>query len=99
MANDQTAASWLGLAPRNDRSGWNVVRSRTRKTVHRATHAFRPAAQSVAGSDTVEEAYVRRTRAKLGPHQATVATAHTIARVVDRLLKNHDAVAEITGAD
>lgn len=82
--------SWLGLAPRNDISGGKVLRSRTLKNVNRATQAFRQAAQSVARSDSVFGAYFRRMRAKLGPQQATVATAHKIARVVYHLLKQHE---------
>jgi hypothetical protein len=35
-------------------------------------------------------------RAKLGPQQATVATAHKIARVVYHLLKNHEPFNETT---
>jgi len=88
--------SWLGLAPRNDISGGKVLRSRTLKTVNRATQAFRQAAQSVARSDTAFGAYFRRMRAKLGPQQATVATAHKIARVVYHLLKNHEPFNETT---
>ena len=91
--------SWLGLAPRNDISGGKVLRSRTLKTVNRATQAFRQAAQSVARSDTAFGAYFRRMRAKLGPQQATVATAHKIARVVYHLLKNHEAFNETTVAE
>ncbi len=91
--------SWLGLAPRNDISGGKVLRSRTLKTVNRATQAFRQAAQSVARSDTAFGAYFRRMRAKLGPQQATVATAHKIARVVYHLLKNHEPFNETTVAE
>jgi transposase len=84
-------AAWLGVAPRNDISGGKVLRSRTLKNVNRATQAFRHAAQSVARSDSAFGAYFRRMRAKLGPQQAIVATAHKIARVVYHLLKEHEA--------
>ncbi len=92
-------AAWLGLAPRNDISGGKVLRSRTLKTVNRATQAFRQAAQSVARSDTAFGAFFRRMRAKLGPEQATVATAHKIARVVYHLLKTHEAVEAMSVAE
>jgi transposase len=82
--------SWLGLAPHNDISGGRVLRSRTLKVVNRATQAFRQAAQSVARSDSAFGAYFRAMRARLGPQQATVATAHKIARVVYHLLKHHE---------
>jgi transposase len=84
-------AAWLGLAPRNDISGGKVLRSRTLKNVNRATQAFRQAAQSVARSDSAFGAYFRRMRAKVGPEQATVATAHKIARVVYHLLTHKEA--------
>ncbi len=38
-------------------------------------------------------------RAKLGPQQATVATAHKIARVVYHLLKYHEAFEATTIAE
>jgi transposase len=79
--------AWLGLAPRNDISGGKVLRSRTQKVVNRATQAFRQAAQSVSRSDSALGAYYRAMRARKGPQQATVATAHKIARIVYHLLK------------
>ncbi len=82
--------SWLGLAPHNDISGGKVLRSRTLKVVNRAAQAFRQAAQSVARSDSAFGAYYRSMRARLGPQQATVATAHKIARVVYHLLKHRE---------
>ncbi len=84
-------AAWLGLAPRNDISGGKVLRSRTRKVTNRATQAFRQAAQSVSRSDSAVRAYYRAMRARKGPEQATVATAHKIARIVYHLLKYGEA--------
>lgn len=79
-------ASWLGLAPHNDISGGKVLRSRTMKVSSRAGQAFRQAAQSVARSDTSFGAYFRAMRARKGPLQATVATAHKLARTVYYML-------------
>ena len=79
--------SWLGLAPHHDVSGGKVWRSRTLKVVRRATPAFRQAAQAVARSGSAFGAYFRTMRARLGPQQATVATAHQLARVVYHLLQ------------
>jgi transposase len=70
--------SWLGLALHNDISGGKVLRSRTRKVVNRAGQAFRQAAQCVGRSDTALGASYRRMRARVGPQQATVATAYKI---------------------
>ncbi|MDP9314019.1 MAG: transposase [Chloroflexota bacterium] len=82
--------SWLGLAPHNDISGGKVLRSRTMKVRNRANQAFRQAAQSVAQSDSSYGAYYRAMRARLGPKQAIVATAHKIARTVYHLLKTRE---------
>jgi hypothetical protein len=79
--------SWLGLAPRNDISGGKVLRSRTMKVRSRANQAFRQAAHSVTRSHSSIGAYYRAMRARLGPKQAIVATAHKIARTVYHLLK------------
>jgi hypothetical protein len=59
--------------------------------VNRATQAFRQAAQLVSRSETAIGAYYRAMRARKGPQQAIVATAHKIARVVDHLLKYGEA--------
>ncbi len=83
--------SWLGLAPHNDISGGKVLRSRTQKVVNRAAQAFRQAAQSVSRSDSAIGAFYRTMRARKGPQQATVATAHKIARIVYHLLKYGEA--------
>jgi transposase len=81
--------AWLGLAPHHDLSGDHVWRLRTRNVVSRVTQAFRQAAQAVARSASAFGAYFRAMRARLGPPQATVATAHKIARVVYHLLQYH----------
>ena len=79
--------SWLGLAPKHEISGGKVLKNKTLKTKNRAGQAFRMAAQSVKQADCVFDVLYRRLRARLGPAQATVATAHAIARVVYRMLK------------
>jgi transposase len=79
--------SWLGLAPKHEISGGKVLKNNTLKTRNRAGQAFRMAAQSVKKAENVFGIFYRRLRARLGPSQATVATAHAIARVVYRMLK------------
>jgi len=79
--------SWLGLAPKHEISGGKVLKNKTLKTRNRAGQAFRMAAQSVKQAECVFGVLYRRLRARLGPAQATVATAHAIARVVYRMLK------------
>ena len=79
--------SWLGLAPKHEISGGKVLKNKTLKTKNRAGQAFRMAAQSVKKSDSVFGVMYKRFRARQGPSQATVSTAHAIARVVYRMLK------------
>jgi transposase len=79
--------SWLGLAPKHDITGGKVLSNHTLKTKNRAGQAFRMAAQSVKKADCPFGAMYRRLRSRLGPAQATVATAHAIARVVYKMLK------------
>ncbi len=44
----------------------------------------------MARSDSAFGAYYRAMRARLGPHQAMVATAHKLARVVYHLLTHRE---------
>lgn len=80
-------SSWLGLAPKHDISGGKVLNNKTLKTKNRAGQAFRLAANSVKKADCPFGVLYRRLRSRLGPAQATVATAHAIARVVYKMLK------------
>ena len=91
--------SWLGLAPHNDISGGKVLRSRTMKGHSRANQAFRQAAHSVTRAQSSIGAYYRAMRARLGPKQAIVATAHKIARIVYHLLKTGEPYREESDAE
>jgi len=77
---EKNFCSWLGLAPKHEISGGKVLKNKTLKTKNRAGQAFRMAAQSVKKSDTVFAVMYKRFRARQGPAQATVSTAHAIAR-------------------
>lgn len=88
--------SWLGLAPHNDISGGKILRSRVLKTRNRAGQALRLAAQSVSRSQTALGAYFRRMRARIGPKQAIVATAHKLARTVYAMLSKRTSFQEIS---
>lgn len=79
--------SWLGLAPKHEISGAKILKNKTMKTRNRAGQAFRMAAQSVKQADCVFGSLYRRLKSRLDKAQATVATAHAIARVVYRMLK------------
>ena len=85
--NEKHFCSWLGLAPKNEISGGKILKSKTLKTHNRAGQAFRLAAGSVMRADCAFGAFYRRQKARLGPAQAAVATAHLIARIVYRMLK------------
>src|SRR6266545_3450682 len=91
--------SWLGLAPHNDISGGKVLRSRTMNVHSRANQAFRQAAHSVTRAHSSIGAYYRAMRARLGPKQAIVATAHKIARIVYHLLKTGEPYREESDAE
>ena len=84
---DKHFCSWLGLSPKHEISGGKVLKNSTLKTKNRAGQAFRMAAQSVKRADCAFGQFYRRLRARLGPAQATVATARVIACVVYRMLK------------
>ncbi|HEY3411646.1 MAG TPA: IS110 family transposase, partial [Armatimonadota bacterium] len=82
--------SWLGLAPHNAISGGRVLYSHTLHTHNRAGQAFRLAAQAVSRGKTIYSEFYRRVRARSGPKEAIVATAHKIARTFYFMLKRRE---------
>lgn len=99
FASEKHFCSWLGLAPHTDISGGKVLRSRTLKTRNRAGQAFRMAAQSVSRSrESSVGAFYRKLKARVGPQQAIVATAHKLARIFYHMLKHRTPFHDI-GAD
>ena len=82
-------SSWLGLAPHNDISGGKILRSHTLRTNNRAARLFRLAAMAAGNTKSALGAFFRRQRARLGPQQAITMTAHKIARIVYKMLKDH----------
>lgn len=85
--NEKHYCSWLSLAPKHEISGGKLLKNHVQKTRNRAGQAFRRAAASVMRADCAFGAFYRRQKARLGPAQAVVATAHLMARVVYRMLK------------
>ena len=81
-------ASWLGLAPNAKKSGRYLNKKRTKPTASRAAWAFRLAASTLHRSQTALGAFFRRLKSRLGAPKAITATAHKLARIVYRLLKN-----------
>ena len=80
--------SWLGLCPRVKQSGGRVRSSRTRKGKGRAARALCQAARSLWRCRTSLGSYLRRLKARLGPPEATTATAHKLARQLYQTLKS-----------
>lgn len=81
-------ASWMGLCPGNKVSGGKRLSGRTKPCANRAADALRLAAQSLHHSRSALGAYYRRLRARLGAPKAITATAHKLARLVYRMLRD-----------
>jgi len=80
-------ASWLGLCPDNKITGGKVYHRGSRHVENRAATAFRMASTSLWGSKTYLGAKFKRLRATLGASKAITAMAHTLARLVYRMLR------------
>ena len=98
-ANAKHFCSWLHLVPRNDISGGKVLRRSMLKAHNRAAQALRLAAQAVAKTDTALGAFFRRIRARRGPEQAIVATAHKLACILYHMLKEHQPLRVVSAAE
>lgn len=69
-------------------------------TQNRAGQAFRLAAQAVSRSrDSAFGVFYRRLKARLGPQQAMVATAHKIARAFYHILKHRTPFHDMGGEE
>lgn len=80
-------ASWMGLCPDNKITGGKVFHRGTRHVENRAATALRMAATSLWRSKTYLGAKFKRLRSRLGAPKAITAMAHTLARLVYRMLK------------
>ena len=80
-------ASWLGLCPDNKSTGGRIYHRGTRHVENRAAAAFRMAATSLWRSKTYLGAKFKRLRTRLGAPKAITAMAHSLARLVYRMLK------------
>lgn len=88
FATEKHYSSWLGLCPNHEITGGKVRRRRTRKVRNRAAQALRVAAQSLHRSKSALGAYYRRMRSRCGPAKAVTATAHKLAILIYRMLKD-----------
>ena len=80
--------SWLGLCPDHRIRGGKVLSRHTRHGLNPVADARRIAATTLQNSKTAWGGFDRRMRAKLGAASASTATAHKLARLIDRLLKH-----------
>lgn len=87
----QHLCSWLGLSPPHKISGGKGRSRRVRPGAQRVALALRLAARTVPKAHTALGAFLRRLRSRLGTPKAITATAHQLARLVDRLLKHGSA--------
>lgn len=81
-------ASWLTLCPDNDISGGRVLWRGTRNQKNTASQLFRLAAYGLHRSESLLGAFLRRTKAKLGPAAAITAAARKIAVIFYTMVKN-----------
>ena len=85
---EKNFASWLGLCPNNRKTGGRIRSRRTRRVKNSAARAFRVAAQALHRSNSALGSYARQMKARLGAGKAITATAHKLASLYYRLMKN-----------
>jgi len=77
-------ASWMGLAPNNQKTGGRVFSSKTRSRPLSAATALRVAAMSLQRSKTPLGDRFRSLKARIGTPKAITALAHLMARLIYR---------------
>jgi hypothetical protein len=91
--------SWRGRCPPHQVSGGKVLSRSTKPCANRAATARRLAASCLQRSQSALGAFCRRMKARWGTPQAITATAHTLARLLDMLLKHGTASVRQNMAD
>ncbi|MBU2649722.1 MAG: transposase [Bacteroidetes bacterium] len=79
--------SWLGLSPQNKISGGRILSSRTKKTSNKAAQAFRLSALSLSHSKSYLGDFYRKIKSRSGAPKAITATAHKLARIFYKIVK------------
>jgi transposase len=79
--------SWCNIAPNNKISGGKVLSSKIPKRKNFVGQAFRVAASTLSRSKGYLGDYFRRIQSRSGHHQAIIATAHKLARIVYHMVK------------
>lgn len=83
--------SWLALCPGSHISGGKRSSGRTKPSANKVAAALRIAAQTLWHSKSALGAFLRRMKMRLGPAEATTATAHKLARIIYVMLKTKTA--------
>ena len=81
-------SSWCNLAPNNKISGGKILSSKIMKRKNPVGQIFRTAAAPLARDKGEMGNYYRRMKAKSGALQASVATAHKMAKIFYTMVKN-----------
>mgnify|MGYP006302827811 FL=1 len=92
-------ASWLGLSPHLRVSGGKTLGSRTKKCACRAARFFRQAASTLRSNKSYLGDFYRRMRSRHGESHAITATAHKLAIIFYKLLKNREPFRELDRSD
>ncbi len=92
-------ASWLTLAPRNKITGGRILSSRTPASANRAAKILRIAAMSLSRSDNALGAFYRRMAARTDKPKAITATAHKLAILVYRMLRDKISYYDVPAAE
>jgi len=91
--SEKAFASWTALAPKNFITGGKRKRT-PQSAASRVGQVFRMAAQAVGRTRTALGAFYRRMQARKGGAFAVAVTAHKIAKLFYRLLKNGETYVE-----
>jgi transposase len=79
--------SWIALSPQNKISGGRILSSKTKRTNNKAAQAFRLSALSLSRSKSYLGHFYRKMKARNGAPKAITATAHKLARIFYKLVK------------
>jgi len=85
--NDNHFSSWLNVVPNTKITGGKIISSKMQKKKNHAGQTLRMSACNLSSSKTPMGDYSRKMKSRLGKKGGVVATAHKLARIIYKMIK------------
>ena len=85
--SDNHFSAWLNVAPNTKITGGKIISSKMQKKKNHAGQTLRMSASNLSSSKTPMGDFSRKMKSRLGKKGGVVATAHKLARIIYKMIK------------